>query len=250
MKRRRRVPLIAALAFSGALLAACGGDDDPAVAANSPSGNSPPASNPPPSNPPASNPPPSSPPASNPPPSSGNSAPVITGTPPTSVLQGSAYVFAPGATDPDGNALTFSVANLPPWAAFNSSTGQLTGTPTVANVGTYNNITVSVSDGSATASLGAFSIQVVGTATGSATLNWSPPTQNTDGSPLNDLAGYKVYWGTQQGNYANSVTIANPGIATYVVSQLTPARWYFAVTAYSSSGVESGHSNVASKTVQ
>jgi Putative Ig domain len=240
MKQRRHVPLIAALAFSGALLTACGGDDDPAAAASSPSGNSPPASNPPSSNPPASN----------PPPSSGNSAPVITGTPLTSVLQGSAYVFAPGATDPDGNALTFSVANLPPWAAFNSSTGRLTGTPTAANVGTYNNITVSVSDGSATASLAAFSIQVVGTATGSATLNWSPPTQNTDGSPLSNLAGYKVYWGTQQGNYTNSATIANPGIATYVVDQLTPARWYFAVTAYSSGGVESGYSNVASKTVQ
>jgi hypothetical protein len=66
---------------------------------------------------------------------------------------------------------------------------------------------------------------------------------------LNDLAGYRVYWGTQQGTYSNSTTIANPGIATYVVDQLTPARWYFVVTAYSSTGVESGNSNVASKQV-
>jgi len=244
MRHRSRVPLFVALAFSSALLAACGGDDDPAAAANAPSGSSPPASNPPATNPPATNPP-----ASNPP-SSGNSAPVITGTPLTNVLQGVAYVFAPTATDADGNPLTFSVTNRPPWAAFNSSTGRLTGTPTAANVGTYSNIRISVSDGSATASLAAFSIQVVATATGSATLSWNPPTQNTDGSPLNNLAGYKVYWGTQQGNYTNSVTIPNPGIATYVVNQLTPARWYFAVTAYSSSGVESGFSNVASKTVQ
>jgi hypothetical protein len=80
-------------------------------------------------------------------------------------------------------------------------------------------------------------------------LTWTPPTQNTDGSPLNNLAGYRVYWGTSQGNYANSATITNPGIATYVVSQLTPAQWFFVVTAYSSTGVESTFSNVTSKQV-
>jgi hypothetical protein len=192
------------------------------------------------------------PPAGNSPPPSGtgNSAPRITGTPITSVLQGTAYVFGPSATDADGNTLTFSVANLPSWAAFNSSTGQLTGTPTAANVGAYNNITISVSDGSASASLAAFNIQVVATATGSATLTWTPPTQNTDGSALTNLAGYKVYWGTSQGNYTNSVTIANPGLATYVVDQLTPARWYFVVTAYSNAGFESGYSTPVSKVVQ
>ena len=238
MKHRHRVCVFAALAFSSALLGACGGDDDPAAAANAPAGANPPAG----SNPPA---------GTNPPPSGGsNSAPQITGTPITSVLQGTAYLFAPSATDADGNTLTFNVANLPPWATFNSGTGRLTGTPTAANVGAYNNIVISVSDGSASASLAAFNIKVVGTATGSATLSWTPPTQNTDGSALNNLAGYKVYWGTSQGNYSNSVTIANPGLATYVVSQLTPAQWHFAVTAYSATGFESGYSNSVSKTIQ
>ena len=59
-----------------------------------------------------------------------------------------------------------------------------------------------------------------------------------------------MYWGTSQGNYSSSVAIANPGLATYVVGELTPAQWYFAVTAYSTTGVESGFSNVASKTIQ
>lgn len=229
MKQRHRVSLFAALALSSAMLAACGGDDDPAAAASAPGGSSPP-------------------PASNAPPG-GNSAPRITGTPLTTVLQGAAYAFTPSATDDDGNALTFSVANLPGWATFNASTGRVSGTPTPANVGTYSNITISVSDGTATTSLATFSIQVVGTATGSATLTWTPPTQNTDGSPLTNLAGYKVYWGTQQGSYSNSVTIANPGLATYVVDQLTPAQWFFVVTAYSSTGIESSFSNVASKQV-
>jgi hypothetical protein len=236
--KRHRVPVFAALAFSSALLAACSGGNDPAAAASAPAGAGLPASGNP---PPANNPRPSG---------STNSAPQILGTPLTSVMQGAAYVFAPSATDADGNKLTFSIANLPQWATFDSSTGLLTGTPTAANVGAYNDITISVSDGSVSSSLTAFDIQVVGTATDSMMLSWTPPTQNTDGTPLNDLAGYKVYWGTAQGNYPHSVTIPNPGLATYVVTRLTPARWYFAVTAYSTTGLESGYSNVVSKTIQ
>ena len=90
----------------------------------------------------------------------------------------------------------------------------------------------------------------VALATGSVTLSWLPPTQNTDGSPLADLAGYRVYWGPAPGNYPNSVTVPNAGLATYVVGQLTPAVWHFAVTAYTNAGIESAYSNVASKTVQ
>jgi hypothetical protein len=235
MKRQHRVASLILISLSCAL-AACGGDDDPAVAADSPTGNTPPATNPP-----------STPPATNPP---ANSAPRISGTPSTSVLQGASYSFTPSATDADGNTLTFSIANAPPWATFNSSTGRLSGTPTAAQVGSYNNITISVSDGSASASLPAFSIQVVATATGSVTLTWTPPTQNTDGSPLNNLAGYKIYWGTSEGSYSKSATVNNPGLATYVVEQLTPAQWYFAVTAFSTAGAESGYSNVASKRIQ
>ena len=249
MHRRHRLPLFAALVLTTSLLAACGGGDEEATAAATPpTSNNPPATNPPATNPPATNPPASNPPATNPPP--GNSAPRITGTPSTSVLQGSAYVFAPNATDADGNTLTFSIANAPGWAAFNASTGRLSGTPTAANVGTYSNIRISVSDGTATTSLPAFSIQVVALATGSVTLSWLPPTQNTDGSALTDLAGYRVYWGPAPGNYPNSVTVPNAGLATYVVGQLTPAVWHFAVTAYTNAGVESGYSNVAAKTVQ
>jgi len=231
MKQRNRVALIALLVCSSALLAACGGDDeDPAAAANPPSGNNAPASNPP--------------------ATGGNSAPRITGAPTTTVLQGNAYLFAPSATDADGNSLTFSVTNLPAWATFNPATGRLSGTPSASDVRTYNNITISVSDGSASASLPAFSIQVVALATGSVTLSWTPPTSNTDGSPLNNLAGYRVYWGTSPTSLSNSVTVPNAGLATYVVGQLTPAQWHFAVTAYTSTGYESGYSNVASRTVQ
>ena len=66
---------------------------------------------------------------------------------------------------------------------------------------------------------------------------------------LTDLAGYRVYWGATSGNYPNSVSVPNAGVTTYMVEQLTPAAYYFVVTALDASGNESAHSNVATKTV-
>ena len=180
----------------------------------------------------------------------GNHAPTISGTPTGSVMSGQPYSFTPSSNDTDGDSLTFTITNKPGWAAFSISTGQLTGTPGGADVGTYSGIQIAVSDGTATANLTAFSVQVVAMATGSATLSWTPPTQNTDGSALMNLAGYKIYWGQSQGSYANSVTVTNPGLSSYVVDQLTPATWYFVATAINSQGVESAFSNAASKIVQ
>ncbi len=178
-----------------------------------------------------------------------NTAPTITGTPLTSVMQGQAYSFTPSANDADGNTLTFSITNRPGWASFDSSTGRLSGTPAASNVGTYSGIVISVSDGQISRSLAAFSINVVATAMGSATLTWTPPTRNTDGSTLTNLAGYKVYWGRTQGSYTNSVTVNNPGLATYVIDQLTSGRWYFAVSAMAVGGAESAKSNEANKLI-
>jgi hypothetical protein len=183
------------------------------------------------------------------PPPGGNQAPTISGAPPSQAMQGQEYSFTPATSDANGDTLTFSITNTPAWATFNASTGRLSGTPTSAQVGTSANIQIRVSDGTATVNLPAFSITVVGTATGSAMLSWNPPTQNTDGSALTNLAGYRVYWGTSQNNLSNSVTLSNPGLSSYVVDQLTPATWHFALTAVNSAGVESAYSNTASKQV-
>jgi hypothetical protein len=88
-----------------------------------------------------------------------NRVPTISGTPPSSVVAGQPYSFTPTAADADGDALTFSIQNKPSWAGFNTSTGALTGTPTVANT-TYSNIRITVSDGKSSASTNAFSITV------------------------------------------------------------------------------------------
>lgn len=178
-----------------------------------------------------------------------NAAPTITGTPPTSVAVGAVYSFQPTAKDSNNDPLTFSIANKPPWASFNTSTGKLTGTP--SSGGTTTGIRISVTDGKATASLATFSItaNTSGTTTGSATLNWTPPTRNTDGSTLTNLAGYRISYGKSSGSLSSTVQISNPGIASYVVENLSSGTWYFAVKSYTSGGVESQISNVASKTI-
>lgn len=89
-----------------------------------------------------------------------NNAPTISGVPAATVGAGDKYSFTPAAGDPDGNALTFSILNAPPWATFSASTGQLSGTAPTATGSVFSNIVISVSDGTLTASLATFSIQV------------------------------------------------------------------------------------------
>ena len=61
---------------------------------------------------------------------------------------------------------------------------------------------------------------------GSATLSWTPPTQNTDGSALTNLAGYRILYGTSASALTQTIEIANPGLATYVVTGLSSGNWY------------------------
>ncbi len=178
-----------------------------------------------------------------------NRAPTISGTPGTAVMQGTQYAFTPTASDPDGNTLTFSITNSPAWATFNTATGQLSGTPAAQDVGATSGIVISVSDGTLSASLAAFTVTVQAVATGSATLSWTPPTTNSDGSPLTDLAGYKIYWGPTAGTYPNSATLTNPGLTSYVVGNLVPGTYFFVATAVNSVGAESVFSAPASKTI-
>jgi hypothetical protein len=175
-----------------------------------------------------------------------NKAPTISGSPATTVKVGSAYSFTPSASDADGDALTFSIANKPSWATFDTATGALTGTPSAA--GTSSNITISVSDGKSTVALAAFSITATAPAptVSSVTLNWAPSTQNTDGSQLQNLAGYRIYYGNSAGAMIQSVQVANPSINSYTIDNLSSGSWYFSVRAYSSSGTESDPTNPVS----
>jgi Putative Ig domain len=178
-----------------------------------------------------------------------NAPPTISGTPINTVTAGSAYSFTPAAKDSDGNALTFSVQNKPAWATFNTTTGQLLGTPTAANVGSYANVVIAVSDGQASASLPAFTLTVSPSSIRSATLSWTAPTQNTDGSALTDLGGYRIYYGTSASALNQTITVSNAGLTTYVIDSLATGTWYFAVKSLDTGGVESDLSGVVSDTI-
>jgi hypothetical protein len=176
----------------------------------------------------------------------------ISGTPATTVVAGQAYTFQPTATDSAGNTLSYSITNLPAWASFNASTGELTGTPTAAQAGTYADITIVASDSSTSKGLAAFTITVSAApaptpTTGTATLSWAAPTQNTDGSSLTDLAGYRVYYGTSADALTQVIDVSD--VTTYVINGLSSGTYYFAVAAYSTAGTESALSETATKTI-
>jgi len=88
-----------------------------------------------------------------------------------------------------------------------------------------------------------------GGSSGAASLTWTEPTTNVDGTSLINLAGYKVYYGTTPVNYTTSLDIGN--VTTYTVTGLSSGTtYYFAVIAYNTNGGESGFSNEVSKAIQ
>jgi hypothetical protein len=179
---------------------------------------------------------------------SGNTSasPTISGQPVTALNAGAAYMFLPTASTANGAMPTFAIQNKPSWATFDTSTGELAGTPGTSEIGNYNGILISVSDGVATDALTAFSISVTQYSTGSVSLSWNPPTTNTNGTSLTDLAGYKIYYGTSSSSLNQSVEITNSGIASYVIGNLSPATWYFSLVSYNSANIESPLSQIVS----
>ena len=227
---RRLGPGFVLIALSAVALSGCGGGGDESTPETGTA--QPPAPLPP-----------------TPPPGSTNHAPTISGTPTAAVNASVPYAFTPSAADADGDPLAFSIQNKPAWAAFNTTTGRLSGTPAAADVGTYSNISITVSDGHASTSLSSFAIAVTAVANGRATLSWTAPTENTDGSALSNLAGYRIRYGTSATSLTQTIVIDNASVTTYVVENLSPATWYFAVTAVNSQGAESTNSNVANKQI-
>jgi hypothetical protein len=178
-----------------------------------------------------------------------NGAPSISGQPQRSVQAGQVYSFQPSASDPEGSTLQFSVQNLPSWASFDSSTGRISGTPAASDVGTYSGIVIVASDGALSTQFGPFALEVASIGTGVATLSWTPPTANIDGSVLNNLSGYQVLYGRSAEELSSSVSINNPSVSRYVIENLSSGTWYFAVVAVNGQGTWSPLSNIATKTV-
>ena len=168
-----------------------------------------------------------------------NNPPTISGSPSTAGKAGQPYAFSPTATDPDGQTLTFTISGRPSWATFDTRTGTLAGTPADGNVGTFGPITIGVTDGTASAALPPFSIVVAAATTGWATVHWVAPTQNVDGTPLTDLAGYRVRYGQSSSTLDNTLQVAGASVTSATIEGLKVGTWYFAVQAYTANGSES-----------
>jgi Fibronectin type III domain len=85
---------------------------------------------------------------------------------------------------------------------------------------------------------------------GSLTVSWTPPTTNSDGSTLTNLAGYRISYGTSPSSLTQTVQITNPGITTFLIENLAAGTWYFSMKSYTSSGVESVATAAVSGTVR
>jgi putative Ig domain-containing protein len=177
-----------------------------------------------------------------------NRAPTISGTPATTAKVGKPYTFQPTAMDMDGDKLTFSMRKGPSWANIDLRTGRVTGTPAAKDVGTYANIEVVVWDGKEVVALPKFSITVpaAGAAARNVTVSWMPPTENTDGTALTNLSGYRIMYGTESGKYTGSVEVKNVGLTNFVIENLpTDKKYFVTVKATTADGRESAASNEA-----
>lgn len=182
---------------------------------------------------------------------------VSIGLTPTSVVfdtfgtvpSGVSFTPDPGSNNDGSSANLVSISgglNILPGQTLNTSGGDIdSAAPTGINV------TVGFSDGSSVSgplvlSGSTWSAQLSKTADllYPINLSWLPPTQNTDGSPYTDPAGYNLYWGSIQGSYANSKRITDPATQMDTI-QVPAGRWYFVATAINLANKESAFSNVA-----
>ena len=84
-------------------------------------------------------------------------------------------------------------------------------------------------------------------ASGSVTLSWTPPSQNVDGTPLQDLAGYRVYYSQAPWGWTSSLNVPDPSVTTVQIPNLATGTWYFMISAYNAAGAESNRTEPVSK---
>jgi hypothetical protein len=176
---------------------------------------------------------------------------MITGMPASTAVVGQAYSFRPTTSDANGDRLAYTVTNKPGWAEFSPSTGQLSGTPSSSSIGPFTDIIITANDGKVSSSLPAFTINVAAAPKGGEVgLSWSAPTRSIDGALMNNLSGYRVYYGQSSSSYSYTLSLPSPSLTSVVIEDLTTGKWYFAVRALTSDGQEGELSMQGSKYVE
>jgi fibronectin type 3 domain-containing protein len=161
------------------------------------------------------------------------------------VEAGTALVGLLSASDADSDALTYTLVTngtLGTVEITNASTGAFSYTPRQDAVGT-DTFAFKVGDGQAESSTATVTVEVSASSSADlrVTLAWNANTES-------DLAGYKLHYGTVSGNYAQTVDVGKQ--TQYTLGELSEgATYYLALTAYSTSGLESDYSNEVTYTV-
>lgn len=155
---------------------------------------------------------------------------------------GKPFVFQAKTDHSAGHSLKFSARNLPPWASFDADTGSITGTPGPHDVGAYESIAIAATDSTNEVSTAPFTITVLSEVAPAerivATVRWELPPSKNDGSPLDDLAGYRILYGRDADDLDQSVFVMNPVATSYDFAALDTGVWYFAIVAVNASGLE------------
>jgi len=172
----------------------------------------------------------------------------LRGTPPASVAAGGTYSFQPSVSA-SNTAVIFKISGQPSWAHFDTSNGALSGRPSALQEGTTGHIVITASNATSTTSLTPFTIKVTAPLSATATLSWTAPTENTDGTPITDLAGYHILYGTSPSDLTNTITVASSKATTFEITGLAEGTYYFAVVAYNSADLDGDQSSLANQTI-
>ena len=151
-----------------------------------------------------------------------------------------------GVSNTGSGALTWTASDNAAWLTLTPASGTNAGTIT-ASVNTVGlaagiyNATVTLSAMGVTVKTVPVTLTATAAGTGSATLTWSANTEP-------DIAGYKIYVGTQSAVYNSPVTLGK--VTSYLATSLPGGTTYFfSVTAYDSAGNESLHAPAVSKSI-
>jgi hypothetical protein len=178
-----------------------------------------------------------------------NGAPTIVTQSTNYARVGEPFTYNPTASDPDSDTLRFTASNLPTWASMDPDTGRITGTPQLSDLGAHESITVTVADAARRTESDPFTITVISTSASVATLQWDRPMTKFDGTPLDDLAGYRILYGRVADDLDRSVLISSADTTSYEFATLESGTWYFAVVAVNASGLEGPASTPAQKSI-
>lgn len=84
---------------------------------------------------------------------------------------------------------------------------------------------------------------------GSVTLAWVPPSRYTDGSPLTNLASYRVFYGRGAGDM-DSIDVVDGDATGHTVRGLAPGVWLFAIKVVDGDGRQSAFSKIVKESAQ